>query len=190
MSVAFSPDGKILASVDWDGTIKLWDVASGTLKTTLDGHTGWGYSIAFSPDGTTIANVGRDDLTKVNDTIKLWDVASGTLKTTLDGHTETVDSIAFSPDGTIIASGGRTLILSYGSANKIIASLLAFQIIYGALPVKVNFDFPHDYWSVSVERGVIDLAGIIPSNCILSNCGMWPLEHLKLLWKDTQSTGR
>ena len=98
-SVAFSPDGDTIASGSSDDTIKLWDVASGALKTTLEGHTAPVNSVAFSPDGDTIASGSNDD------TIKLWDVASGALKTTLEGHTAPVNSVAFSPDGDTIASG-------------------------------------------------------------------------------------
>ena len=98
LDIKFSPDGTILASGSSDDTIKLWDIATGTLKNTLEGHTDSVRSVAFSPDGTTIASGSYDD------TIKLWDVATGTLKTTLEGHKDDVNSVAFSPDGTTIAS--------------------------------------------------------------------------------------
>jgi parallel beta-helix repeat protein len=96
-SVAFSPDGKILASGSWDWTIKLWDVATGKEIRTLSGHTGSVHSVAFSPDGKILAS-GSDE-------IKLWDVTTGTLLRTLQGHTAFVESVAFSPDGKILASG-------------------------------------------------------------------------------------
>jgi parallel beta-helix repeat protein len=98
LSVAFSPDGKVLASGCYDNTIKLWDVATGTLLRTLAGHISWVLSVAFSPDGKILASGSYQE-------IKLWDVATGTLLRTLQGHTGDVESVAFSPDGKILASG-------------------------------------------------------------------------------------
>ncbi len=100
-SFAFSADGTTLASGSRDGTIRLWDVATGTAQHTLTGHTSWVESVAFSPDGTTLA-VGSDD-----STIRLWDVATGTVQHTLTEHTHRVWSVAFSPDGRTLASGSQ-----------------------------------------------------------------------------------
>ena len=80
-------------------TIRLWDVTTGKLKTTLAGHTRFVNSVAFSSDGNTIASASRDN------TVKLWDIATGKLKATLEGHTGWgVYSVAFSPDGNTVAS--------------------------------------------------------------------------------------
>ena len=100
-SVAFSPEGTILASGSDDGNVKLWDVETRTHITTLQGHGGGVYSVAFTPDGTALASGSADR------TIILWDVETKgqTRITTLRGLTNPVRPLAFSPDGTTLASG-------------------------------------------------------------------------------------
>src|SRR5262249_9185683 len=81
-----------------DGTVKVWDAASGQQLRALKGHTGQVWSVAFSPDGTRLAS-GSGDWT-----MKVWDAASGQELRALKGHTGAVSSVAFSPDGTRLAS--------------------------------------------------------------------------------------
>ena len=98
--VAFSPDGRLLASSGDDKTVRLWDPATGKRRRTLTGHTGRIWGVAFSPDGQTLASVGVDE------TVRLWDPATGEHRRTLTGHTGTVYGVAFSPDGRLLASAG------------------------------------------------------------------------------------
>jgi serine/threonine protein kinase len=98
-SVAFSPDGKILANSYFDYTIRLWDLSSRRMIATLIGHTNPVLSLAFSPDGATLASSSTDT------SVRLWDLATRKLRATLAGHTWTVGSVAFSPDGRTLASG-------------------------------------------------------------------------------------
>jgi len=98
-SVAFSPDGSLLALGNRDSTIKLWRVSDGKLVRTLEGHTGWVLSVSFSPDGRLLASGSFDG------TIKLWRVSGGTLLQTYDQETWRVLSIQFSPDGRLFGYG-------------------------------------------------------------------------------------
>jgi WD40 repeat protein len=68
VSIAFSPDGKYLASGNWDSSVKMWSVESQKVVATLQGHGGYVESIAFSPDGKYLASGGKDM------TIKLWNI--------------------------------------------------------------------------------------------------------------------
>ena len=98
LSVAFSPNGKLLATAGEVGEIQLWQVADMKPLLTLKSHLRWILSIAFSPDGKTLASSSDDR------TIKLWDVSDGKCLKTLHGHTSWVWSVAFSPNGKTLAS--------------------------------------------------------------------------------------
>jgi hypothetical protein len=95
-SVAYSADGKRLASGSTDGTAKVWDAETGQVKLTIKGPSD---RIAFSPDGTRLASGSS------NGTLKVWDAKTGQVKLSLKGHTVSVSSVAYSADGQRLASG-------------------------------------------------------------------------------------
>jgi WD40 repeat protein len=108
-SVAYSPDGKYIASGTRDTSVRVWNADPTSDKycdclKTLNGHSGWVQSVAYSPDGKYIASGSWDN------SVKVWDADAnsasyGTCMKTLNGHSDWVASVAYSPDGRNIASG-------------------------------------------------------------------------------------
>ncbi|MFH0992126.1 MAG: caspase family protein [bacterium] len=105
-SVAFSPNGKILAAGCSDKTIKMWEVASGRFIGSGEAHTDDVRSIAYSPDGGLLASSSASLYGAGDDfDIKLWDTKAGRQLNTLSGHSNGVVSVAFSRDGKFLFSG-------------------------------------------------------------------------------------
>ncbi|MBL7184948.1 MAG: WD40 repeat domain-containing protein [Phycisphaerae bacterium] len=102
-SVAFSPDGNILASSTWlDNPIRLWDVQTQKQIGALPQSGDQGRYLTFSPDGTLLLSGGS----RGDEAIRLWDSASQNQVGNLVGHLDAIYDLAFSPDGTILASAG------------------------------------------------------------------------------------
>jgi WD40 repeat protein len=98
-ALAFSPDGKTVASSGYDRTIKLFDVATGKEIMTLKDHSDTVYGLAFSPDGKMLASGAADRA------VKIWDVATGKRLHTLSDSTDWVYAVTWSPDGKHVAAG-------------------------------------------------------------------------------------
>jgi WD40 repeat protein len=97
-SVAYSPDGGLLAAGVQEGNTLIWDTASGELVRTLTGHTALVSRLAFSPDGKRLASGASDN------TVKLWDVTTGEELTTMYVQSGVLNGMAASRDGTRIAT--------------------------------------------------------------------------------------
>ena len=101
-ALAFSPDGRWIASGAWDDTVRVWDAGTGAQRLVFTGHSDHVISVAWSPDGRRIVSASDDG------TARVWDAQTGAVTVTYTGHGgSSVWSVAWSPDGSLVASGGR-----------------------------------------------------------------------------------
>ncbi|GCE15803.1 eIF2A-related protein [Tengunoibacter tsumagoiensis] len=128
--LAWSPDGSFLASSSADGTVQVWEVASGQLQVTFRRHLASVNAVNWSPDGKYLASAGNDNL------VYVWEADTGEVKTVYQGHSAWIyKGLAWSPDGSQIASAswdhtvqiwepfsGKTLLV-YRGHHSVVCSL-------------------------------------------------------------------
>ncbi len=116
-SVAFSPDGKHVASTSGDETIRIWEATAGIPGRPLRGHDGPVFTAVFSPDGKTLLSGGARDKS-----VRLWDLTTFKAKTVMEGHVDEVHFVGFGAKGTVVSLSKDGVVKLWGSDAKETAS--------------------------------------------------------------------
>ncbi|KAK5673979.1 hypothetical protein LTS10_013255 [Elasticomyces elasticus] len=182
-AVAFSPDGKTVASGSWDKTVRLWDRATGEERQKLEGHDDGVCAVAFSPDGKTVASGSWDK------TVRLWDAATGEERQKLEGHDGAVSAVAFSPDGKTVASGSYDNTVRLWDAatgeetqrfdTRRTAARLRFTNVGSGLDTDVGLFYLN---SPSTTSGYLQISSVPAEVCIVLNSPWVKYNSSDLLW--------
>jgi WD40 repeat protein len=169
-ALAFSPDGKLLASGSYDHRILLWDMRTGQQHGILGSHESWVSAVCFSPDSTTLVSGDQAGF------IKLWDIRTQRQRRAIKGHGMAITSLAFAPEGSRIASGSLDSDVKLWGFPDLKESLVlhqrggvcgvAFAPDSKRLAVGVTGDFSslkesqHRTWN-SIEKAVADGGALV-----------------------------
>jgi WD40 repeat protein len=161
--------------------VRLWDVQTGTLHRTLEGHSGDVNAVTFSPNGELIASASNDQI------VRLWDAHTGALRSTLEGHSRWVNAVTFSPNGELIASASYDQkVRLWDAQTGTLCSTLEGQGYISYLSFNTNGSY------LKTNKGCIDLKipdhGTIPetdysSSYSLSEDNCWVVwKGYNILW--------
>jgi WD40 repeat protein len=162
-SIAFSPDGKLLATAAGEGAVKLWDLESRRVHRALSGNTGGVHCVTFSPDGRLFATAGQEGL------LKLWDTATWQVVTQLEGRPF---QVAFAPTGTVVAYSEG------GGVNRTTGRVRLWNYATG---VRLRT------WSDAGSRLAFSSDGrrLITGN--QDHLALWDVETGRNLWRDRRA---
>jgi WD40 repeat protein len=151
--VGFSPDGKTLALASREGSVQLWDIASGTIRDAFKGHSSAVTAVVFSPDRRTLASGGVDQ------TVRLWNVETQRELMQLDaGDVElgALQTLAFSPDGKHLLAGGEGNTTAFWSATPVVWNDVDRAVEQLRDLLKSNADFRSRFRMLSENLGLHD----------------------------------
>lgn len=153
VSLAFSPDGTMLATSDNQGWFYLWQVATGKQLLAVQAHQDWVFSVAFHPSNYLLVTGSLDC------SLKIWDVTSGHCLRVVQVHRGGVAAVAFSPDGQLLASGSsdRTITLINPHTGELVRTLTGHGDLIRAIAwypdgkrlASVGFDHTIKIWDIT-----------------------------------------
>ncbi len=170
--LAFSPNGKIVATASWDRSIKLWNAVDGKLIRTLDGkHNSWILGLNFSPDGKMLVSSSQDK------TAKIWSVEGNLLYTLID-HKGDVNDVVFSPNGKIIASASSDQTIKLWNTDGMLLRTLRGHngAVYGVSFSPEGKRLVSASWDGSIKiwnPEILDFNGLLKRGC------SWLPDNLK-----------